>query len=83
MLLCRHSREGGARSEALALSSYYKRFWMPASAGMTGFGPFYECVNVWIIGIFVIMYYYFKFVATALYRDGLRASYLNFTRQSH
>ena len=52
MLLCRHSREGGARSEALALSSNYKRFWMPASAGMTGFGPFYECVSFnWLINI--------------------------------
>jgi hypothetical protein len=37
---------GEARSEALALSSDLKWFWMPAFAGMTGFGTFYECVNL-------------------------------------
>jgi len=34
MLLCRHSRKGGARSEALALSSNFttlQRGWMPAA----------------------------------------------------
>ena len=38
-------REGGARSEALALSSVFKYFWMPAFAGMTKFRTFYESVT--------------------------------------
>ena len=38
--------KGGARSEALALSSIFKWFWMPAFAGMTEFRTFYEFVNV-------------------------------------
>jgi hypothetical protein len=35
-----HSGESRARSEALALSSYFNSFWTPAFAGVTGLGLF-------------------------------------------
>jgi hypothetical protein len=37
-----HSGENRARSEALALSSYFNCFWTPAFAGVTGLGLFTE-----------------------------------------
>jgi len=37
---------GGKRSEALAPSSEFKQFWMPAFAGMTVLGAFCEIGDI-------------------------------------
>ena len=42
----RHSGESRARSEALALSSIFNKFWTPAVAGVTRLETFYETIKI-------------------------------------
>jgi hypothetical protein len=46
-----HSGESRVRSEALALSSHFKSFWTPASAGVTKIEIFYDFVKIGLIRV--------------------------------